>query len=58
MMGSISVSVAEVNGQRYAILTPSTAVRKPLPELWGLPANLYEKTAAGFPEPPPNASEP
>jgi transposase len=55
---AISVSVVEVNGQRHALLSPLTAVQQRLLELWGLPPDLYEKVARGFPELPANTSEP
>jgi hypothetical protein len=43
-MKTISVSVVEVNGQKYALLSPLTEVQKRLLELWGLPSDLYEKS--------------
>jgi transposase len=55
---TISVSVVESNGQSHALLTPLTEVQKRLLELWGLPPDLYEKVARGFPIPPVNMSEP
>ena len=57
-MKTISVSVVEVNGQTYAMLSPLTEVQKRLLALWGLPPDLYEKVARGFPTPPGNTSEP
>jgi transposase len=57
-MKTISVSVVEVNGQTYALLSPLTDIQKRLLELWSLPADLYEKVARGFPRPPPKTSEP
>jgi transposase len=57
-MQAISVSVVEVNGQTHAMLSPLTAVQQRLLELWGLPADLYEKVTRGFPKPPANTSEP
>jgi transposase len=57
-MTTISVSVVEVNGQTYAMLSPLTAVQKRLLELWGLPPDLYEKVTRGFPKPPAKTSEP
>jgi transposase len=57
-MKTISVSVVEVNGQKYALLSPLTEVQKRLLELWGLPSDLYEKVARGFPKQLPNTSEP
>src|SRR3954454_1624208 len=57
-MKTISVSVVEVNGQTYALLSPLTDIQRCLLELWGLPADLYEKVARGFPRPPPKTSEP
>ena len=57
-MKTISVSVVEVNGQTYALLSPLTDIQKRLLELWGLPDDLYEKVARGFPRPPPKTSEP
>ena len=58
VMQTISVSVVEVNGQRHVMVTPLTEVQKRLLELWGLPPDLYEKVARGFPIPPGNTSEP
>jgi transposase len=57
-MKTISVSVVAVNGQLHALLSPLTAVQKRLLALWGMPSDLYEKVASGFPIPPPNTSEP
>ena len=39
-------------------LSPLTEVQKHLLELWGLPSDLYEKVARGFPKPPLDKSEP
>jgi transposase len=58
VMKTISVSVVEVNGQTHALLSPLTEVQTRLLELWGLPPDLYEKVAHGFPKPPVNTSEP
>ena len=57
-MKTISVSVVEVNGQTHAMLSPLTEVQARLLELWGLPPDLYEAVARGFPKPPVNTSEP
>ena len=57
-MTTISVSVVAVNGQTHAMLSPLTQVQQRLLELWGLPPDLYEKVARGFPKPPANMSEP
>ena len=57
-MKTISVSVVEFNGQTYSLLSPLTDVQKRLLELWGLPPDLYEKVARGFPKQLPNTSEP
>ena len=57
-MKAISVSVVEVNGQTHAMLSPLTEVQTRLLGLWGLPPDLYEKIARGFPKPPVNTSEP
>ena len=57
-MKTISVSVVEVHGQFYALLSPLTEVQERLLDLWGLPTDLYEKVACGFPRPPTNTSEP
>src|SRR5262249_4967541 len=57
-MRAISVSVVEVNSPVHAPLSPLTEVQKRLLALWGLPPDLYEKVASGFPIPPPNTSEP
>jgi transposase len=58
VMKTISVSVVEVNGQTHAMLSPLTEVQTRLLELWGLPPDLYEKVARGFPKLPVNTSEP
>jgi transposase len=55
---TISVSVVEVNGQTYALLTPLTDLHKRLLLLWDLPPDLYESLVRAFPLPPPNTSEP
>lgn len=55
---TISVSVVEVHGQIHALLSPLTEVQERLLDLWGLPADLYEKVACGFPRPPTFTSEP
>jgi len=57
-MKTISVSVVESNGQTYALLSPLTEVQTRLLELWGLPPDLYEKVARGFPISPGKMSEP
>ena len=57
-MKTISVSVVEVNGQTHAMLSPLTEVQIRLLELWGLPPDLYENVACGFPKLPVNTSEP
>ena len=58
VMKTIRVSVVEVNGQTHAMLSPLTGVQQRLLELWGLPADLYERVTRGFPKTPPNTSEP
>jgi transposase len=58
VMKTISVSVVEVNGQIHVLLSPLTKVQQRLLELWGLPPDLYEKVARGFPKTSPNMSEP
>ena len=57
-MQTISVSVVEVNGRTYALLSPLTEVQKRLLELWDLPPDLYETVARGFRKAPSNMSEP
>jgi hypothetical protein len=57
-MKTISVSVVEVNGQTYALLSPLTEVQKRLLELWDMPPDLYENVARGFRKAPSNMSEP
>lgn len=52
VLKTISISVVEVNGRIHTLLSPLTEVQKRLLELWNLPADLYEKVASGFPEPP------
>src|SRR4029077_9077208 len=51
-MKTISISVVEVNGQTYVMLSPLTAVQIRLLELWGLPPDLYQRVARRFPVPP------
>jgi transposase len=58
VMSTISVSVIEVNGRTYTLLSPLTEVQKQLLKLWEMPPDLYEKLAAGFPISPQNTSEP
>ena len=58
VMNTISVSVIEVNGQTYTLLSPLTDVQKQLLKLWDMPPDLYEKLAAGFSISPKNTSEP
>src|SRR5512135_93377 len=58
VMKTISVSVVEVNGQTFAMLSPLTEVQKRLLDLWDLPPDLYENVARAFPKPPLNTSEP
>ena len=55
---TISVSVVEVNGQTYTLLTPLTDLQKRLLLLWDLPPDLYQMLVRFFPLPPPNTSEP
>jgi transposase len=57
-MKTISISVVEVNGKMHSLLSPLTAVQTRLLDLWGLPPDLYERVARGFPLPPINVSEP
>jgi transposase len=52
VMKTISVSVVKVNGQTHAMVSPLTEVQKRLLDLWGMPPDLYEKVACGFPKPP------
>jgi transposase len=58
VMKTISVSMVEVNGQSYALLSPLTEVQKRLLELWDLPPDLYENVKCGFHKPTPMTSEP
>jgi transposase len=58
VMQTISVSVVEINGQRYALLSPLTGIQQRLLELWDLPPDLYEQVTRGFPITPANTSEP
>src|SRR5262249_6233629 len=51
-MKTISITVIDSNGQTHALLTPLTEVQLRLLQLWGLPPDLYEKIARGFPIPP------
>jgi transposase len=52
VLRTISISVVEMDGRIHALLSPLTEVQKRLLELWGLPPNLYDNVACGFPEPP------
>ncbi len=52
VLKTISISVVVVHGRLHALLSPLTEVQKRLLELWGLPPDLYENVASGFPEPP------
>ena len=54
----IGVSVVEVDGQVHLLLSPLTAVQKRLLALWDLPPDLYDQIACGFPELPPETTEP
>jgi len=58
VLKTISVSVVEVNGQIHRLLSPLTKVQQRLLDLWGLPPDLYETVARGFPKTCPNTSEP
>lgn len=58
VMRTISVSVIEVGGQVHVLLSPLTPVQRRLLELWDLPPDSYDRVARGFPETPPNRSEP
>jgi len=58
VMSTISVSVIEVNGKTYTLLSPLTDVQKQLLKLWEMPSDLYETLAAGFSISPKNTSEP
>ena len=51
-MKTISVTVIEVNDGRHVLLSPLSEVQKRLLELWGLPADLYEKVILAFPKSP------
>ena len=57
-MKTISVSVVEVNGQTYALLSPLTEIQKELLALWDMPPDSYEKIRRKFREPSPSMSEP
>ena len=57
-MKTIQVSVVEVNGEVYVLLSPMKAVQRRLLALWGLTGDLYERLVHNFPKPPPNTSEP
>jgi transposase len=58
VMKTISISVVEIDDQVHMLLTPPTEAQKRLLKHWGLPPDLYEKVAHGFPKTPPNTSEP
>jgi transposase len=55
---TISVSVVQVNGRVYTLLTPLSEVQKRLLRPWELPPDLYDQLSCGFPIPPRNTSEP
>jgi transposase len=57
-MRAISISVVVVDGQTHVLLSPLTPVQKRLLDLWGLPPDLYDQVARGFPETPLETSEP
>jgi transposase len=57
-MRAISISVVVVDGQTHVLLSPLTQVQKRLLDLWGLPPDLYDQVARGFPETPLKTSEP
>ena len=57
-MKTIRISVVEVDGRVYVLLSPMTAVQKRLLDLWGLPVDLYEQLVRSLSKPPPNTSEP
>ena len=57
-MRAISISVVVVNGQIHVLLSPLTPLQERLMDLWGLPPDLYDQVARGFPETPFNTSEP
>jgi transposase len=58
VLGTISLSVVQLNGQTYVLLTPLTQLQKRLLQLWDLPPELYEILTRAFPLPPPIMSEP
>jgi transposase len=58
VMRAISISVVVVNGQTHVLLSPLTQVQRRLLDLWGLPPDLYDQVARGFPETPLKTSEP
>jgi hypothetical protein len=57
-MKTIRISVVEVAGQAYVLISPLTDVQTKLLRLWGLPANTYDVVCGNFPKTPPNMSEP
>lgn len=57
-MKNIHVSVVEVQGQRYVLLSPMTPLQKQLISLWRLPDDLYTRLVHIIPKSPPKMSEP
>ena len=49
----ISLAIIQMPGQLTAYITPLTALRKKLLDLWELPPDLYLRLALHFAEPPP-----
>jgi transposase len=58
VLKTISVSVIEVNGERYVLMSPLSDTQKELLDLWGLPPNYYESLLDRFPKSTHNTSEP
>jgi transposase len=49
----ISLVIVETAGQALALVLPLTRLQQKLLDLWELPADLYQRLALHFPEPPP-----
>lgn len=57
-MKNIHISVVEVQGQHYVLLSPMTPLQKQLISLWRLSNDLYTRLVQIIPKVPPKMSEP
>ena len=58
VMKTISLSIVEVGGRVYALLSPLTRIQRQLLELWKMPADLYDRLANSIPKTFGNIGEP